>query len=77
MEKKLGSIRHKMFLETGLENKNKLLSLRISNFIQLFYSLMSHFSQTFLLKRRHLKNLKKSANKFMKFKKFNIILKEK
>jgi len=56
----------------------------MSNFFQLLVSVMSHCSQTFnvdflesLLKRRHLKNLKKSANKFIKNKKFNIKIKKK
>ena len=44
----------------------------------------SHYSQPFsvdfleiFLKRRRLKNLKKSANKFIKNKKFNITMKKK
>ena len=57
---------------------------KISNLIQLLVPVMSHCPQTFsvdflkfLSKRRHLKNLKKSANKFVKNKKFNIIIKKK
>ena len=44
---------------------------------------MSHCSQTFsedflefILKKRHLKNLKKSANKFIKYKKLNMLMKK-
>ena len=54
-------------LETGWENKNKLLSSKISNLIQLLVSVITHCSQTFsvdfqefLLERRH---LKKNAEK--------------
>ena len=56
----------------------------MSILIQLLVYVMSHclktFSvdfQEFLMKRRHLKNLKKSANKFIKNKKFNIMMKNK
>ena len=71
-------------LGTGWENKNLFLSSKISNLIQLLVSVISHCSQTFsvdflefLLKRRHLKNLKKSASKFVKNKQFNIMMKKK
>ena len=71
-------------LGTGWENKNRLLSSKISNLIQLLVSVMSHCSQTFsvdfvefLWKRGHLKNLKKSVNKFLKNKKFSIMMKKK
>ena len=44
--------------------------------------MISHYSQRFaadfeefLLKRRHLKNFKKSANKFIENKKFNMMIK--
>ena len=59
-------------LGTGWENKNELLSSKISNLIQLLVSIfflkLQIFSAQFLeflLKRRHLTNLKKSANKFI------------
>ena len=73
-----------MFRSIGCENKNELLSSEISNLTQFLVSVMSQCLQTFskdfldfLLKRRHLKNLNKSADKFIKNKKFNIIIKNK
>ena len=71
-------------LRIGRENTNYLLSSKISNIFQLLVSVISHCSQTFsadfleiLLKRRLLKNLLTSANKFVKNKKFNIMMKNK
>ena len=56
----------------------------MSNLIQLLVSIISLYSQRFsvdflefVLKRRHLKSLKKSANKFIKNKKFNKMMKKK
>ena len=55
--------------------------VKISDLIPLLVLVMSSCSQTFsvdflefLLKRRHLKNLKKFANKFIKNKIFNIMI---
>ena len=58
------------------------LIIEKSNLVQLLVSIFSlfWFSADFLellLKRRHLKNLKKSANKFKENKKFNIMMKTK
>ena len=68
-------------LGTGWEQKINKISSKISNLIQLLVSEMSHCSKTFsvdflefLLKRRH---LKKSANKFLQDKKFNLMMKKK
>ena len=61
-------------LGTGWEIK------KISNLVQLLVSIFSLFTKIFcrfsgiFLKRRHLKNLKKSANKFKGNKKFNIMI---
>ena len=61
----------------------KLFESKISNLIQLLVSIISLFSQRFsagflefLIKRRHFKNFKKSANKFIENKKFNIMRKK-
>ena len=58
------------------------LSSKIGYFIEFLVSVMSHCSQTFfvdflefVLKRRNLQSLKKSANKFLKNMKFNIMIK--
>ena len=58
----------------------KLFESKISNLIKLLVPIFSLFSQgfsadflEFLSKRRHLQNLKKSANKFIESKKFNIM----
>jgi len=66
-----------------LRKQKLILSWKISNLVQLLVSIFSLFTKIFadfldiLLKRRHLKNLKKSANKFKEEKKFNIIMKTK
>ena len=66
-----------------LRKSKLILSSKISNLVQLLVSIISLFPKIFadflwlLLKRRHLKNLKKSANKFKENEKFNIIIKTK
>ena len=69
-------------LETGWRKKLSLI-IEITNLIQLLVSVMSNCWQTFFVdflefvkKKRHLKNLKKSANKFIKNKKIIIRIKK-
>ena len=71
-------------LGTGWEKKNWLLSSKISNFFQLLVPIISHYLQRFsadflefLLKRRHLKNLLKSAKQLTEKKKFNKMIQTK
>ena len=74
-----------MFSNRLQESKTKVdKSWEVSDLIQILNSVMSHCSQTisvdflkFLLERRHLMNLKKSAKKFIKRKKFNLMMKKK